>query len=191
MKENKWTILIGFPLTVVALAGAWYLDSLGKSFGSNVLLGLFGSGFLTLFVALVNYLTKRREALENFWTLGYKAARAFNRYPIDGSPEEKMEAILLINEFDFDAVGDAYAAIDFLLGNKNKLTFGKIPQHDHRVNLMQMVANQQEAALLGHFGKALSMDLNLQNSERHRHHHLQQKAVISIFFFLRLIHIHK
>lgn len=118
MKENKWTILIGFPLTVAALAGAWYLDSLGKSFGSNVLLGIFGSGFLTLLVALVNYLTKRRETLEKFWTLGHKAARAFNKYPLDGSPEAKMEAILLINEFDFDAVGDAYAAIDFLLGNK-------------------------------------------------------------------------
>lgn len=118
MKENKWTILIGFPLTVAALTGAWYLDSLGKSFGSNVLLGIFGSGFLTLLVALVNYLTKRRETLEKFWTLGHKAARAFNKYPLDGSAEEKIEAILLINEFDFDAVGDAYAAIDFLLGDK-------------------------------------------------------------------------
>ena len=118
MKENKWTILIGFPLTVVALAGAWYLDSLGRSFWSNVLLGIFGSGFLTLLVALVNYLTKRREALENFWTLGHKAVRAFKKYPIDGTAEEKIEAILLINEFDFDSVGDAYAAIDFLLGNK-------------------------------------------------------------------------
>lgn len=118
MKENKRTILIGFPLTVAALAGAWYLDGFRQSFWSNVLLGLFGSGFLTLLVAIVNYMTKRREALENFWTLGHKAARAFNKYPLDGSPEEKMEAILLINEFDFDAVGDAYAAIDFLLGNK-------------------------------------------------------------------------
>ena len=118
MKENKWTILIGFPLTVAALAGAWYLDSLGKSFGSNVFLGIFGSGFLPLLVALVNYLTKRREMLEKFWTLGHKVARAFNKYPLDGSAEEKIEAILLINEFDFDAVGDAYAAIDFLLGDK-------------------------------------------------------------------------
>lgn len=125
MKENKWTILIAFPLTVAALTGAWYLDSLGKSFGSNVLLGIFGSGFLTLLVALVNYLTKRREALENFWTLGHKAARAFNKYPLDGSAEEKIEAILLINEFDFDVVGDAYAAIDFLLGNKkNRMKIG-------------------------------------------------------------------
>lgn len=50
--------------------------------------------------------------LEKFWTLGHKAARAFNKYPLDGSAEEKIEAILLINEFDFDAVGDAYGAIE-------------------------------------------------------------------------------
>lgn len=118
MKENNWTILIGFPLTVAALVGAWYLDGLGQSFWSNVLLGIFGSGFLTIVIAIVGYLTERRKTLESFWTLGHKAARAFNKYPIDGTAEEKIEAILLINEFDFAAFGDAYAAIDFLFGNK-------------------------------------------------------------------------
>lgn len=119
MKENKWAILCVFPLTVAALAGAWHLH-VEKEFWSNVLLGIFGSGFLAIVVATVNYLTERRRALEAFWNLGHKAARAFNKYPIDGTTEEKIEAILLINEFDFDALGDAYAAIDFLFGNKRK-----------------------------------------------------------------------
>lgn len=118
MRQNKWTILIDVPLTVAALIGAWYLDGFEQSFWCNVLLGIFGSGFLTLVVAIVNYLTERRKALETYWVLGHKAARAFNKYPLDGSAEEKIKAILLINEFDFAAFGDAYAAIDFLLHNK-------------------------------------------------------------------------
>ena len=118
MKQNKWTILISFPLTVATLVGAWYLDAGEQGFWSNVLLGVFGSGFLTLVIAIVNYLTERRRTLESFGTLGLKAARAFNKYPIDGTAEEKIEAILLINEVDFTGFGDAYAAIDFLFGNK-------------------------------------------------------------------------
>ena len=118
MKENKWAILSVSPMTIAALVGAWYLH-IEKEFWSNVLLGIFGSGFLTIVIATVNYLTERRRALEAFWNLGHKAVRAFNKYPIDGTAEEKIEAILLINEFDFDALGDAYAAIDFLSGNKH------------------------------------------------------------------------
>ena len=118
MRQNKWTIYITFPITVVALAGAWCLDVCEEPFWSNVLLGVFGSALLTLLVSCINYATERRKALEDFWTLGHKAVRAFNRYPLDGSLDEKADAILLINEFDFAAFGDAYSAIDFLFGNK-------------------------------------------------------------------------
>ena len=118
MRQNKWAILITFPLTVVALILAIFFDNAGYAFCSNVFLGVFGSGLLTAMVAAINYATERRKALETFWNYGHKAVRTFNRYPIDGTDNEKADAVLLMNEFDFQALGDAYAAIDFLFGNK-------------------------------------------------------------------------
>ena len=118
MKQNKWAIIVIFPITVIALLLAWNFDEIGCSFWSNVFLGVFGSGLLTAMVAVINYITERRTALETFWTLGHKAARNFNRYPLDGTDNEKADAVLLMNEFDFQSFGDAYAGIDFLFGNK-------------------------------------------------------------------------
>ncbi|MDD6320949.1 MAG: hypothetical protein PUA63_08840 [Oscillospiraceae bacterium] len=118
MKQNKWTVIILFPFTVCALFLAQFFDLQGYPFESNVFLGVFGSGLLTVMVALINYATERRRTLETFWVIGHKAIRAFNKYPIDGSFDDKIESILLINEFDFDAFGDAYTAIDFLFCNK-------------------------------------------------------------------------
>ena len=118
MKQNKWALIIIGPLTVAALVMAWRCDNWGSGFWCNVFLGVFGSGLLTVMVAAINYATERRKALETFWNYGHKAVRTFNRYPIDGTDNEKADAVLLMNEFDFQALGDAYAAIDFLFGNK-------------------------------------------------------------------------
>ena len=118
MKQNKWAIIVVSPITVVALLLAWIFDKNEYGFWSNVFLGVFGSGLLTTMVAVINYITERRTALETFWTQGHKAARNFNRYPLDGTDNEKADAVLLMNEFDFQSFGDAYAAIDFLFGNK-------------------------------------------------------------------------
>ena len=120
MTQNKWTCLICFPLSVIALFGAWCIAEGVYVFWSNVLLGVFGSGLLTFVVAAINYCTERRKALENFWTLGHKAARAFGKYPIGGNDAEKIESILIIGEFDYAAFDDAYASIDFLFGNKKR-----------------------------------------------------------------------
>lgn len=118
MRQNKWAIIIIFPVTVVALILAWFFNNSCYSFWSNVFLGVFGSGLLTVMVAVINYVTERRNALEMFWAHGHKAARNFNRYPVDGTDNEKADAVLLMNEFDFQTFGDAYAGIDFLFGNK-------------------------------------------------------------------------
>lgn len=118
MKQNKWAIIVVSPITVVALLLAWIFDKNEYGFWSNVFLGVFGSGLLTTMVAVINYIIERRTALETFWTQGHKAARNFNRYPLDGTDNEKADAVLLMNEFDFQSFGDAYAAIDFLFGNK-------------------------------------------------------------------------
>jgi len=118
MKQNKWTVFISLPITMVALVCAWLLDYNGNGFWSNVFLGIFGSGMLTFIVAAINYATERRRTLEAFWNYCHKAIRNFNRYPIDGTDSEKADAIMLMNEFDFQAFGDSYAGIDFMFGNR-------------------------------------------------------------------------
>lgn len=118
MTQNKCAILILSPLTIAALVTAWLLDFLGITFWSNVLLGVFGSGFLTVLVSSINYSTERKKALNAFWTFGHKAAKNLNRYPFDSSIYDKANAIILMSEFDFSQLGDAYAEIDFILNNE-------------------------------------------------------------------------
>lgn len=118
MRQNKLVLFSLFPLTVIALLLAWVLDSSGYSFWSNVMLGIFGSSLLTVLVSGINYYTERRRILKAFWTAGHKAARNLNRYPICGTISEKADAIILMNEFDFEALRDAYSEINFIFNNK-------------------------------------------------------------------------
>lgn len=138
----------------MALVLAWYLDNLTNQFWSNVFLGIFGSGLLTVMVAVINYITERRKALEDFWIIGNKAAKIFNKYPLDRSLEEKIEAILLINEFDFTAFGDAYAAIDFLFGNKKarKIIYIEIykPVREAGYTIAECASNIRKCSITTH-----------------------------------------
>ena len=69
MKQNKWAIIVIFPITVIALLLAWDFDEIGCSFWSNVFLGVFGSGLLTAMVAVINYITERRTEQDSIHKL--------------------------------------------------------------------------------------------------------------------------
>lgn len=117
MKQNKWTIIISLPLTVLAFILAWITNWTNNQFWCNVLLGVFGSGLLTFLVAIVNYRTEKRRTLEMFWTYARKAISNLNQYPIDGEISEKADTIILMKEFDRQPLDDTYGEMDFLFAN--------------------------------------------------------------------------
>lgn len=118
MRQNKWAILITFPLTVVALILASFFDNVGYAFWSNVFLGVFGSGLLTAMVAAINYSTERRKTLEAFWSFGHKAIKNINRYSPDDDLDTTIDILLQMNEFDYQPFDDAYGDICFIFNNK-------------------------------------------------------------------------
>lgn len=118
MKQNKWAILIILPLTIAALLLAWVSDKVNYSFGSNVFLGIFGSGLLTVMVASINYTTERRKTLEAFWSYGHKVIKNLNRYSADDDLDTAIDIILQMKDFDYQPFDDAYGEICFLFHNK-------------------------------------------------------------------------
>lgn len=118
MKQNKWCIIWISPMTILALFLAWKLDCLNITFWSNVFLGVFGSGLLTVMVAAINYTTERRKTLEAFWSYGHKVIKNLNRYSADDDLDTAIDIILQMKEFDYQPFDDAYGEICFLFQNK-------------------------------------------------------------------------
>lgn len=118
MRENKWIVIIGAPITAVALLLAWKANTSGYDFLSNVLLGVFGSGLLTVLVGVINYLTMRRRTLEAFWSYGHKAISNLNRYSADDDLDTAMDVFLQMAEFDYQPFDDAFGEMCFLFHNK-------------------------------------------------------------------------
>ena len=118
MRENKWIIVIGLPITAVVLLFAWSANIYGCDFLCNVLLGVFGSGLLTVMVGGINYLTMRRRTLEAFWSYGHKAISNLNRYSADDDLDTAIDVFLQMAEFDYQPFDDAFGEMCFLFHNK-------------------------------------------------------------------------
>ena len=117
MRENKWIIVIGLPITAVVLLFAWSANIYGCDFLCNVLLGVFGSGLLTVMVGGINYLTMRRRTLEAFWSYGHKAISNLNRYSADDDLDTAIDVFLQMAEFDYQPFDDAFGEMCFLFHN--------------------------------------------------------------------------
>lgn len=120
MRENKWTILLVAPVSFVALLAAGLCEIQEDTFLSNVMLGVFGSGLLTVMVSTINYWTMRRRTLEAFWSYGLKVVRCFNRYSASDDLDNRIRELLEIADYDYQPFDDAYGDICFLFHEKKK-----------------------------------------------------------------------
>lgn len=120
MRTNKTAICVLTPMTIISftLALLLHLFCNGCEFVINTLQGVFGSSLLTLIMAIIGYFVERRKTLEKFWTYGHKIMRNYGKYHYEMSIEEKMDAIILMNEFDYSSFDDAFGEIEFLFSNK-------------------------------------------------------------------------
>lgn len=123
MRTNKFAILFIGPLTFISLATAilFYINRYtfeAFEFIANIFSGIFASGLLALALAIIGYLEDRRKTLGKFYTYAQKAVLNFNRYENDNDIEQIIDIILLMDEFDYAELGNAYEDISFLIYNQ-------------------------------------------------------------------------
>lgn len=120
MRINKIAIYVLTPITIISFVLALLLHILcvGCEFVINTLQGVFCSSLLALIMAIIGYFVERRKTLEKFWTYGHKIMRNYGKYHYEMSIEEKMNATILMNEFDYSPFDDAFGEIEFLFNNK-------------------------------------------------------------------------
>lgn len=117
MRTNKIAIIVLTPITIVSfLLAIIYRNR--YSFTSNILLGIFGSSLLTLIMSVINYFNERRKTCERFYQYAKKAICNYSKYHFEYDFDKKINTILLINEFDYSELDDAYGDFAFLFNNK-------------------------------------------------------------------------
>lgn len=117
MRTNRLAIYSLTPLTLISLLLAIFFRNC-SSFTSNVFLGVFGSSLLTLIMAVINYFNERRRTCELFYQYAKKAIHNYGKYHIDYDFDKKIDTVLLMNEFDYSALDNAYGDFAFLFHNK-------------------------------------------------------------------------
>lgn len=117
MRTNRAAIYILTPLTIISVVLSIILKDI-DSFCSNVLLGVFGSSLLTLIMAILNYFNERRKTCELFYQCAKKAAHNYYKYHVDYDFDKKINTVLLMNEFDYTSLDNAYGDFAFLFNNK-------------------------------------------------------------------------
>ena len=124
MKTNKFAILLVGPLTLISLIVSIVLYVNRQAFESfefvsNLFSGVFASGLLALILAVIGYFEERRKTLATFYSYAQKAVSNFNRYEKSDDIEQTINTILLMNEFDYTELDNAYADISFLINDKS------------------------------------------------------------------------
>ena len=125
MRTNKYAILVVGLLTPISLIASivFYANSYifeAFEFVANLFSGIFASGLLAFILAVIGYFEDRRKTLEKFYTYAQKAVSNINKYEKSDDIEQTINTILLMNEFDYTELDNAYADISFLIHDKKQ-----------------------------------------------------------------------
>ncbi len=128
MKSQKYITIITSIVAVIALSLAIVYHCCGKEFESNILIGVFSSGFLAMLVSIVEYADKRKDSLEKFYSAAHAALHNVNQYRTDLELEVAIEKVLSICNYDYSDLDMAYGAICFFFRDKEtrKYIYDKI-----------------------------------------------------------------
>lgn len=107
MKIYRNSIFITGALSVVSiiLAAILNFSTSADTFWCNALLGLFGSGVLTLITSIIGYCVERRRTFEGFSYTTKAILRDLNKYQLEWSLEKKVDFFLDyhdISRFEWD-----------------------------------------------------------------------------------------
>ena len=123
MITYKYAIYITCAITLISFCIAFTLDFYYKdlySFWCNLLLGIFGSSFLTLLTSIIGYRVERRRTFEGFSYATKAILHDLNKYQYSWSLEEKVDFFLNytdISKIDWDRY---YGDFDFFTGFSRK-----------------------------------------------------------------------
>lgn len=123
MRSNKQAIYWSSLLLILSLAVSVLLYCKGYEYASNLFSGVFASGVLTLLIAIINYRSERKQTLEKFYSYMRKAIGTYNRFDNSGDLECSIDSVLLMNEFDYLELDNAFGNIDFICKHKENYKY--------------------------------------------------------------------
>ena len=127
MRSNRNAIIVMAIISVITLALSILFhitaeqlpkDHPQAEYISNLFAGTFASALLALFIAIINYADARRRTFEDFFSYAKSAAHNFNQYSLTGPLEQRIDSVLLMNNFNYKGLDDTYGAITFLFHGK-------------------------------------------------------------------------
>lgn len=92
----------------------------GVKYGENICIGVFASSLLAVIVSRVNYLSTRKETLENFFDSVMRIANRINVYDFDGDLEYKNNYLIETYRSDFSELDQLYTRIALVLKVKDR-----------------------------------------------------------------------
>lgn len=119
MRVYKNAIIITFFITAISFLVAFYLNFFTSfdPFWCNTLLGIFGSGLLTLITSIISYRIERRKTFEGFSYCTKIILHDLNKYQSSWNLEKKIDFFLEyhdVNHIDWDRYfGDFCFLFDF------------------------------------------------------------------------------
>lgn len=120
MRVNKKTIDYMIVICTFSFIISLFLDcSVKNKYWSNIVIGIFASGLLTLFLSIITYNTEKQKALEKFYIEANKALNNINKYRYDGDVEKTIDILIEISDYDYSSLDTAYRGIDFIFSNNN------------------------------------------------------------------------
>ncbi len=123
MHNNKQAIIWSSLLSVLSLVISILLHCLDFEYVSNLFSGVFASGILTTLIAIINYRTERKRTLEKFYSYMRKAIGAYNRFENSSDLESSIDSVLLIDEFDYLELDNAFGDIEFIFNHKKNYNY--------------------------------------------------------------------
>ena len=127
MTVYKRGIIVSSVLCIVSLIIAIVLNyGFEETFWCNVLLGVFGSSFLTMVTSVIGYRHERRIVLEEFYTETLKLINRFNKYQTDFSLDQKIDFYLDLEDYDTTDWDFSVGKMDFFNKDNWKYIYGEI-----------------------------------------------------------------
>lgn len=118
MNSQKYITIITSFVSVFSLTLAVVYHCENKEFETNILVGVFSSGFLAMLVSIIEYANIRRNTLEKFYTSAHSALHNINQYRTDLEIDVAIEKVLSIFNYNYGDLDTAYGAMCFFFYNK-------------------------------------------------------------------------
>ncbi len=132
MKNNKQAIWITTIISIFSLiisVSNWHISLFNfknADYWSNLFLGIFTSGLLTLMISIINYRNEKRKTLEKFYVNTMKVIKNIYFYiahKTNDNIDYTIDLILEISKFDYTELDNAYGDISFMFNNKKNTKY--------------------------------------------------------------------